>query len=63
MGRRIHETIRRVVPRGFRTALIDFPNYFNVGDHAIWAGKRIALRSESCLYLKINAQGYEQKIL
>ena len=44
MGRRIDETIHRVVPRGFRTALIDFPNYFNVGDHAIWAGERVALR-------------------
>src|SRR4029077_15748305 len=44
MGRQIDETIRRVVPRCFRTALIDFPNHFNAGDHAIWAGERIALR-------------------
>ena len=44
MSRRIDETIHRAVPRGLRTALVDFPNYFNVGDHAIWAGERIALR-------------------
>ena len=43
MGRRIDETIRRVVPRGIRSALVDIPTHFNVGDHAIWAGEHIAL--------------------
>jgi exopolysaccharide biosynthesis predicted pyruvyltransferase EpsI len=36
--------LERLGLRGRRVALLDFPNYGNVGDSAIWLGERAALR-------------------
>jgi exopolysaccharide biosynthesis predicted pyruvyltransferase EpsI len=43
LGARVTETLARVVPRGARVALIDFPAHSNVGDSAIWLGELAAL--------------------
>ena len=36
LGRRVRDEIAAVVPRGARVALLDFPEYGNVGDSIIW---------------------------
>lgn len=38
LQRKIRETIHPVIPLDGRLALVDFPNYSNVGDSAIWLG-------------------------
>jgi pyruvyl transferase EpsO len=43
LGDQVTETIARLVPRGARVALIDFPDHSNVGDSAIWLGELAAL--------------------
>jgi pyruvyl transferase EpsO len=42
--RQIMNTIPPVIPKERRLALIDFPDYPNCGDHAIWAGEKALLR-------------------
>ena len=44
LGRRVRGAIAALVPRGSRLALLDFPEYGNVGDSAIWLGQLAALR-------------------
>jgi pyruvyl transferase EpsO len=45
LGARVRETLGTVVPRGTPCAVLDFPNYPNVGDSAIWLGGLACLRS------------------
>ncbi len=40
LNRRIDEALGAVLPRGRPCALLDFPNYANVGDSALWLGER-----------------------
>ena len=40
----IDRALRPLVPPGSRCALLDFPNYANVGDNAIWLGELAYLR-------------------
>ncbi len=43
LSERISQTLAEVVPPRSYCALVDFPNYANVGDSAIWLGERAAL--------------------
>lgn len=45
LGRRVRYEVAAVVPRGARVALLDFPEYGNVGDSIIWLGQLAALRA------------------
>lgn len=36
---RLKEVVGKIIPLGTKYALIDFPNYSNVGDSAIWLGE------------------------
>lgn len=45
LGQAVRAAIGSVVPRGARVALLDFPEYRNVGDSAIWLGQLAALRA------------------
>jgi len=45
LGRRVRTEVAAVVPRGTRVALLDFPEYGNVGDSLIWLGQLAALRA------------------
>jgi len=68
LSRRIDEALRPLL-QGYRIcALLDFPNYSNVGDSAIWlgeerylrsAGLKVTYRGEASHYM---AQGLEGKI-
>jgi len=40
----IDRVLQPLLPRGSRCALLDFPNYANVGDNAIWLGELAYLR-------------------
>jgi pyruvyl transferase EpsO len=42
--RRIDEVLRPLIPGGAACALVEFPDYANVGDSAIWLGQRRWLR-------------------
>lgn len=44
----ITKTLGSLIPRGATVALLDFPNYSNVGDSAIWLGEIAYLKSEDC---------------
>jgi exopolysaccharide biosynthesis predicted pyruvyltransferase EpsI len=44
LRRHLHRVLDRHIPRGSPVALIDFPNYANVGDSAIWLGALEYLR-------------------
>ena len=39
----IETTLGALIPRDRPCALVDFPNYTNVGDSAIWVGERAVL--------------------
>src|SRR5262249_8900130 len=41
----ILRTLRDLIPAKSKCALVDFPNYPNVGDSAIWLGQRAFLKS------------------
>ncbi len=45
LGQALRAAVGLVVPRGARVALLDFPEYGNVGDSAIWLGQLAALRA------------------
>lgn len=45
LGQAVRDAIGSVVRRGSRVALLDFPEYGNVGDSAIWLGQLAALRA------------------
>jgi len=45
LSRKIAALLRRLLSPGGRCALLDFPNYLNVGDNAIWLGQRCALNA------------------
>jgi len=40
----IEETLKGVIPQGSLAALLDFPDYSNVGDSAIWLGEKKVLK-------------------
>lgn len=40
----LFECLERLLSRGTKVALLDFPNHNNVGDNAIWLGEKAALR-------------------
>jgi exopolysaccharide biosynthesis predicted pyruvyltransferase EpsI len=44
LGGKIDEVLGPLVPAGARCALLDFPNYSNVGDSALWLGETQWLR-------------------
>ena len=45
LGQLVRDAIGAVVPRGSRVALLDFPEYGNVGDSVIWLAQLAALRA------------------
>ena len=44
LGMLLRERIVPLLPEGGSCAVVDFPNYYNVGDSAIWLGQRHLLR-------------------
>ncbi|HKP30260.1 MAG TPA: polysaccharide pyruvyl transferase family protein, partial [Gemmatimonadales bacterium] len=49
LGRKVRDAITALVPREGRVALLDFPQYGNVGDSAIWLGQLAAVRATGAL--------------
>lgn len=45
LGQQVRDAVSALVPRGARVALLDFPDYGNVGDSMIWLGQLAALRA------------------
>jgi pyruvyl transferase EpsO len=45
MSDELRRTLDPLVPAGAPCALVDFPAYANVGDHAVWTGERAYLRN------------------
>jgi pyruvyl transferase EpsO len=45
LAHKIGEVLKPLIPDGAKCALLDFPNYGNVGDNAIWLGEKAYLRS------------------
>lgn len=45
LGEQIHLVLQSLLPRGTHCALLDFPDYSNVGDSAIWLGEKQCLRN------------------
>ena len=45
LGQRVRAAVAAAVPRGARVALLDFPEYGNVGDSVIWLGQLAAIRA------------------
>jgi pyruvyl transferase EpsO len=45
LGARVRQTVGALVPEGMPCAVLDFPNYANVGDSAIWLGGLACLRA------------------
>lgn len=60
----IADVLRPVLPPFDRVALLDFPNYRNVGDSAIWAGEMACLGSLGCrIVYRCDVQGYSRDAL
>jgi pyruvyl transferase EpsO len=60
LGGQVRDTIAGLVPRGSRVALLDFPDYGNVGDSAIWLGQLAALRASGAVVAyAASAPGYD----
>ncbi len=47
LAERITEVLNPLIPVGSKCALVDFPNYGNVGDSAIWLGEKIFLKNRA----------------
>ena len=47
LAERISEVLNPLIPVGSKCALLDFPNYGNVGDSAIWLGEKVFLKDRA----------------
>jgi len=56
--------VRKILRPGDRVALVDFPNYANVGDSALWLGQKAILRAVGarCVY-NIDKDGYHRRTM
>jgi exopolysaccharide biosynthesis predicted pyruvyltransferase EpsI len=64
LSKKIDEVLGSLLPQGVNCALVDFPNYSNVGDSAIWLGERKWLRKNSNRVIYVCDQGtYSPEIL
>jgi len=60
----IADVLRPVLPRYSQVALLDFPNYRNVGDSAIWAGELAYLDALECrIVYRCDVQSYSRDAL
>lgn len=58
---KISKALDPVVPIGSRCAVVDFPNYANVGDSAIWLGQIAYLRDRQARIAYVCEQKYYSK--
>jgi pyruvyl transferase EpsO len=60
----IEQTLRDLIPAGTRIALVDYPDYPNVGDSLIWLGTRICLqRLKASVVYTCSMQSYRREDL
>jgi pyruvyl transferase EpsO len=60
----IDQTLREYISPGTRVALVDFPDYPNVGDNAIWVGTRYCLhRLQAEVVYTCSRQAYDRATL
>jgi pyruvyl transferase EpsO len=48
LAQRVRTVLSSLIPEGSSCALLDFPNYANVGDSAIWLGEKQYLKQRRC---------------
>ncbi len=64
LGQQVRQAVAALVPRGSRVALLDFPDYGNVGDSMIWLGQLAALRAAGAsVAYAASAAGYDPRSL
>jgi exopolysaccharide biosynthesis predicted pyruvyltransferase EpsI len=64
LSKKIHEVLQTLIPRGAPCALLDFPNYSNPGDSAIWLGQTKWLRqNNNSIVYACDKQSYSSKLL
>jgi pyruvyl transferase EpsO len=64
LRRRIEGALDPLIPAGATCALVDYPNYGNVGDSAIWLGEIAYLRRRGCRIVHACSDGtYDRRTL
>jgi pyruvyl transferase EpsO len=64
LKRAVADTLDRLIPKGSRCALVDFPAHPNVGDSAIWLGERAYLRGRGVtVAYTCDLHNYSRKLL